>query len=201
VIWIGTIFYVHLVLKPVYAVGGLPRTEMRIAWASMLLVLVSGAALTWLRYPDHAALTHTRSGVLLLVKIGLFSFLVLSAAFVSLVLSPRLKRLKGGWQVNDGHDGRPAWVRVGETVYVVTQSPHWKDGQHFKRHQAGSDLTEALEGAPHGPEKLKGFEAFPAQGAQQKHRAGPVRILFVMAYVNLFVAAGVLVIVALRRWG
>ena len=31
VVWFGTIFYVHLVLRPRYAVGGLPRTEMRIA--------------------------------------------------------------------------------------------------------------------------------------------------------------------------
>lgn len=201
VAWVGTIFYIHLVLKPGYAAGGLPKTEMRLAWASMLLVLVSGAGLTWLRYPDLAALTLTRSGVLLLIKIGLFFFLVCSAAFVSRVLSPRLKRLKEGWQANDGRDGRPAWVRVGEKVYVVTGSPQWKDGQHFKRHQAGTDLTDALAGAPHCEDKLEAFESFPAQGAQQKHRASALRTLFVLAYLNLFVAAGVLVVVALRRWG
>ncbi len=31
VMWFGTIFYVHVVLRPKYALGGLPKTEMRIA--------------------------------------------------------------------------------------------------------------------------------------------------------------------------
>lgn len=49
----------------------------------------------------------------------------------------------------DGRDGRPAYVAVSGTVYDVTASPMWKGGDHQGAHQAGSDLTEALKGAPH----------------------------------------------------
>jgi len=34
-------------------------------------------------------------------------------------------------------------------------SPKWKDGRHFGKHQAGTDLTEDLKKAPHGPEVLE----------------------------------------------
>lgn len=49
----------------------------------------------------------------------------------------------------DGRDGRAAYVAVNGTIYDVTASPLWKDGDHQGAHQAGADLTEELKGAPH----------------------------------------------------
>ncbi|MGD8353508.1 MAG: hypothetical protein PVJ01_05010, partial [Pseudomonadota bacterium] len=46
IIWIGTILYVHLVLKPKYALGGLPKSELRLAWISMPVLGISGVLLT-----------------------------------------------------------------------------------------------------------------------------------------------------------
>jgi predicted heme/steroid binding protein/uncharacterized membrane protein len=202
VMWFGTIFYVHVVLRPKYALGGLPRTEMRIAWASVLLLAATGVPLTKLRFQNPANLIATESGQLLLIKIGLFLFLVVSAAVATLVISPRLKRLRAGWQANDGREGRPAWVKVGDRIYDVTRSARWKDGNHFRRHQAGQDLEEALAGAPHGAEKLEGFPSHPAEGEEGARASEPVvRVFYVMAYVNLFVALGILIIIALWRWG
>ena len=199
--WFGTIFYVHLVLRPAYAKGGLPRTEARIAWGSILLLALTGVPLLFFRYPDLSAIAQSRSGVLLLVKIGLYLFLVLSAAFVTLRLSPRLKRLRTSWQMNDGREGRPAWVKVDERLYDVTGSPRWKEGLHFNRHQAGQDLSKSLENAPHGPEVLTRMRSFTLEGGSLALETSDVALLYVLAYVNLFVALGIIVTIALRHWG
>jgi len=202
VIWFGTIFYVHLVLRPKYALGGLPKAEMRIAWGSILILAGTGLPLTKMRFHHPEALVSTYSGNLLLVKIGLFLFLVVSAAVATLLIGPRLRRLRAGWQLNDGREGRPAWVRVDERIYDVTGSSRWQEGNHFRRHQAGRDLTEALAGAPHGPEKLDGFPIKPAGGEEGGRTAEPVvRVFYVMAYVNLLVALGILIVLSLWRWG
>ena len=199
--WFGTIFYVHIVLRPHYAKGGLPRTEMRIAWACMALLALTGVPLTLLRFGALGSLPHTASGRLLLVKIALYLFLVLAAAFVTRVLSPRLKELRAGWQQHDGREGRKAWVKVGEQLYDLTDSARWPEGSHFGRHQAGEDLTAALATAPHGPEKLTAFPAFSLVGGTLKIESTEVRVLYVMAYLNLAVAIGVVVVIAWWRWG
>lgn len=199
--WIGTILYVHLVLKPKYAVGGLPKTELRLAWISIALIGATGVPLTMMRYPSHADLFATRSGQMLLLKISIYLFLVLSAAYVTLVLNSRLKKHRAGWQENDGRDGRPAWVKVGDLLYDFTESKRWANGGHFGRHQAGMDLTDALKGAPHGPEKLKNFPSFSLAGKALSSESRAVSTLYVMAYVNLFAALGVILVIAVWRWG
>ena len=202
VIWFGTIFYVHLVLRPKYALGGLPPAELRIAWLSILVLAATGVPLTKLRFHDPASLVATPSGRLLLVKIGLFLFLVLSAAVATRVVGPRLRRLRAGRQINDGREGRPAWVKVGDRIYDLTASPRWKEGDHFRRHRAGQDLADALAGAPHGAEKLEPFPWRPAEGEEGARTQEPVvRVFYAMAYVNLGVALAVLVVLALWRWG
>ena len=199
--WFGTIFYVHIVLRPHYAKGGLPRTEVRIAAGCMALLALTGVPLTLLRFGSLTALPSTPTGRLLLVKIALYLFLVVAAAFVTRVLSPRLKQLRSGWQQNDGEEGRKAWVKVGDQLYDLTASPRWAEGNHFGRHQAGEDLTAALQGAPHGSEKLEGFPVFSLADGSLKRESTEVRVLFVMAYLNLAVAMGIVVVIAWWRWG
>jgi len=199
--WFGTIFYVHLVLRPAYAKGGLPRTEMRIAWGAILILALTGVPLLLFRYPDLSLLTKSRSGILLLVKIGIYLFLVLSAAYVTLVLSPKLKKLRSGWQENDGREGRPAWVKVGEALYDFTESPRWKEGLHMRRHQAGEDLTQALKNAPHGPELLERYPSFSLKDGSLKEESSEIRLLYLFAYVNLFAALALVFVLALRRFG
>lgn len=51
---------------------------------------------------------------------------------------------------NDGRDGRPAYVAYQGRVYDVTESSMWDGGDHEGMHQAGGDMTEEHEDAPHG---------------------------------------------------
>ena len=57
-------------------------------------------------------------------------------------------------QQNDGRDGKPAYIAYQSKVYDVTDSSFWIDGDHLGSHNAGKDLTEELELAPHGIDNL-----------------------------------------------
>ena len=61
----------------------------------------------------------------------------------------------------NGQGGAPAYVAFEGKVYDVTESFSWPEGLHAEVHQAGADLTAALEDAPHAAEVL---EAFPVVG-------------------------------------
>lgn len=67
----------------------------------------------------------------------------------------------------DGKDGNPVYVAFKGKVYDVSGSFLWKDGTHQVYHSAGTDLTEALEQAPHGGDIL---ERFPVIGVLQSTR-------------------------------
>lgn len=54
----------------------------------------------------------------------------------------------------DGRNGSPAYVAYKNKVYDVTDSSFWIGGDHLGAHQAGKDLTEDMDIAPHGPENM-----------------------------------------------
>ena len=56
---------------------------------------------------------------------------------------------------NNGKNGKPAYIAYKGKVYEVSQSSFWMDGEHLGMHQAGKDLTEELEMAPHREETLQ----------------------------------------------
>ncbi|MBN2848146.1 MAG: cytochrome B5 [Coriobacteriia bacterium] len=49
----------------------------------------------------------------------------------------------------DGKGGRPAYVAYAGSVYDVSDSPMWDDGDHEGMHEAGADLTAEHDDAPH----------------------------------------------------
>lgn len=57
-----------------------------------------------------------------------------------------------------GTEGNASLVAVDGKVYDVTSSKMWKNGIHFKTHQAGKDLSLGLQAAPHGDDVLERFE-------------------------------------------
>lgn len=213
VIWFGTIFYVHIVLKPAYAAKGLPKGELTLGWTCITLVGVTGALLTIARMSSLEDFYTTRFGILLTAKIVFFLLMALSAALVTFVLGPRMKRRRsmsvkdeGEYTPDelgnfDGKEGRRALVANDGTVYDLTGSRLWKEGRHLT-HLAGDDLTDALTRAPHGPEKLV---PFPKAGMLVSEKTAPRRdtpkaAFYFIAYMNLALVFLILGIVALWRW-
>jgi predicted heme/steroid binding protein len=56
---------------------------------------------------------------------------------------------------NNGQDGKPAYIAFKEKVYDVSQSAFWLYGDHMAAHQAGKDLTDEINLAPHREEVLQ----------------------------------------------
>jgi predicted heme/steroid binding protein/uncharacterized membrane protein len=215
ILWFGTILYVHLVLKPAYAAGGLPRGEVRVGLISMAVMGMTGAVLTYFRIDSLDTLLHTRFGILLLVKISLYLVMVISALFVVTVIGPKLKAKRrehatlaiGGdltaddLASYDGKDGRPAFFAFEGKLYDATASKLWKQGVHMGRHNAGQDLTEALKLAPHGADKVTALHEVGALVAQAALKA-PLheRVFFFMAYLNLSIVFLIVLVLSLWRW-
>ena len=69
-------------------------------------------------------------------------------------MSEQKKETKQELEENNGKDGKPAYFAYKGKVYDVTQSSFWIDGDHLGMHQAGRDLSEELEMAPHKEENF-----------------------------------------------
>jgi len=213
VLWFGTILYVHIVLKPAYAAGGLPRGEKQVGMLSFFMMGITGAILVHYRVPELATLLETRWGILLLIKVGLYLLMLISAVVVIRIIGPLLGRKQQpaaavdplsltGLQNHDGQEGRPAWFACDGRIYDASASKMWKNGSHMQRHAAGTDLSSAIGLAPHGPEV---FDRLPLVG--ELNETGPTkpplptRLFYAVAYMNLGLVFIILFIVALWRWG
>jgi predicted heme/steroid binding protein len=217
IIWIGTILYVHLVLKPKYALGGLPRSELRLAWVSMPTVAVTGVLLTVWRIRLAPGLFSTLFGKLLLLKIAVFGLMLSSATFVTLYIGPRLKTLAAAHGAvkdepgkdrytleelrdHDGSKGGRVLIAAHGKVYDVSASPMWKEGMHAGRHKAGEDLTEYLKGAPHEPDVLDRYQKVGELVETSATVPPVVRIFTVNAYFNLIGCFLIILVLVLWRW-
>ncbi|MCK9226449.1 MAG: cytochrome b5 domain-containing protein [Syntrophorhabdaceae bacterium] len=58
---------------------------------------------------------------------------------------------------NDGRGGRPLWVAHKGRIFDLSTSSLWEGGSHMGSHNAGGDLTDEIDDAPHGPEMLERF--------------------------------------------
>lgn len=219
IIWFGTILYVHIVLKPAYALRGLPRGELFIGWISIVIMLITGTLLSIARIPSWKMLYMTRFGILLSIKIFLFLIMVTTAFIVTFFIGPKMKRK---WRVRweeqiakgkqdltveqlhsfDGKEGRPAYIAYKGDIYDVTGNKHWKDGSHLKKHLSGHDLTDALKTAPHGEEKIL---SMPRVGkllaaAEKPSRPFHEKLFYFFAYTNLALIFLIVLTIALWRW-
>ena len=212
VVWFGTIFYVHILLKPAYASKGLPKGELILGWTGIGVVGVTGALLTYARMPSWESFYTTRFGVLLAIKICLYLFMAGTAALVTFVLGPRMKKrmvapvstggemTPDGLRAFDGKDGRRALVAVEGVIYDVTGSRLWKNGKHT-RHLAGNDLSAEIKQAPHDAVRLLSFpKAGTLVAGRKSGPGGPKAVFYFFAYSNLIIVFIVLGIIALWRW-
>lgn len=213
--WFGTILYVHILLKPAYAARGLPRGELILGWLGIGIMAITGTLLTFARIPSFSLFYTTRFGMLLGIKIILFIIMATSAAIVTFVIGPRMKKRLGlpvaqnerglspeELSYFDGQEGRPAYFAYEGRVYDVSSSKLWSKGSHMKKHRAGSDLTDLLKTAPHGKEKILGMPVVGnfIPGETKKKKAGYEKLFYFMAYMNLVFVFLITFIVALWRW-
>jgi len=214
--WFGTILYVHIVFKPAYAARGLPPAEVKVGLISIAIMGVTGAALTIFRVPSPAFFLQTRFGVLLMIKIGIYLTMVVSALIAVLLIGPRLRKRNAAPRDStpsgtftaeqlaafDGTDGGSAYVAYDGGVYDVTASRSWLRGSHLSKHQAGRDLTAMLAQAPHTKDRILmmprvGSLAAPDETAK---RSPTERMFYFMAYFNLVNVGLVILVLVLWRW-
>jgi predicted heme/steroid binding protein len=211
IMWFGTILYVHLILKPAYAAGGLPRSELLVGWLCIAIMALTGTFLSIARVSSWSMLFHTRFGVLLTIKIGLFLVMVLSATFVTFVIGPKLRKKRSlvfdqqkkeltsdELSQFDGKEGRPAYLALQGNIYDVSSSKLWNGGTHMKRHLAGFDLTDALKAAPHGEDRVL---KMPVVGKILKsEQAKKPKLFYFLAYMNLAIVFLIVFVICLWRW-
>jgi predicted heme/steroid binding protein/uncharacterized membrane protein len=215
IVWFGTILYVHLILKPAYAAGGLPKSEVILGLSSIVVMGVTGVFLTLYRIHSWGDFFANRYGILLFIKIALYLVMVGSAMVVVTVIGPRLRKKKSiesasykeGLTLDelanfDGREGRPAYAAVEGKIYDMTGSKLWPSGMHVKRHSAGADLGGSLKLAPHGADKL---DKMPVVGKvlETGRRSAlpiPVRAFYILAYANLALVIAIITVIALWRW-
>jgi predicted heme/steroid binding protein/uncharacterized membrane protein len=213
--WFGTILYVHILLKPAYAAKGLPKGEMILGWFGIIVLSITGILLTIARLPTWEAFYTTRFGILLSLKIILFSIMVSTAVIVTFIIGPKLRKQKVSILPKnkdrltleelshfDGKQGRPAYFAYKGKVYDATSSKLWTDGSHMKKHPVGNDLTDLLKSAPHGEEKILPMpvagELLPVSVKMGK--SAHEKVFYFMAYMNLIFVFLITFIIALWHW-
>ena len=213
--WFGTILYVHILLKPAYAAKGLPKGELILGWLGIILLSTTGVPLTIARIAAWDAFYTTRFGILLSIKIILFLIMVATAAIVTFVIGPKLRKrsfqapLEKKTRLTpeelsrfDGSEKRPAYVAYKGKIYDVTSSKLWVEGNHVRKHLAGNDLTEALKTAPHGEEKIFQMPQVGELISSEVKAQKPIheRVFYFMAYMNLVFVFLITFVIALWRW-
>ena len=180
----------------------------------MVVMGVTGVILFVYRVPDANTLLSTKFGILLLLKIVLYLIMVCSALFAVFFLGPRLRRKRSVVVASnagdltleellqyDGKEGRKAYFSYHDEIYDATDSSLWKNGSHMRRHQAGCDLTDVLNQAPHGEDKVL---ALPRIGTLlSKGAAGltpPQKLFYAMAYMNLGFVLLIILILSCWKW-
>ena len=213
--WFGTIFYVHILLKPAYAAKGLPKGELILGWLGIVIMGITGTLLTISRIPAWNMFYTTRFGILLSVKIILFLIMAASAAVVTFVIGPRIRKQRAqistqpktrmtlnDLQHFDGVENRPSYFAYKGKVYDVCLSKVWKGGSHFKKHHAGDDLTDILKTAPHGEDKILKMPVMAELAPLEIKLEKPTheKAFYFMAYMNLIFVFLITFIIALWRW-
>jgi len=213
--WFGTIFYVHILLKPAYAAKGLPKGELILGWLGIIILSITGVLLTISRIPTWKMLYTTRFGMLLSLKIILFAIMAASAAIVTFVIGPRIRKQRAQISAQpktrmtlddlrhfDGAENRPAYFAYQGKVYDVCLSKVWKGGTHFKKHHAGDDLTDILKTAPHDEDKILKMpvvaELVPLETKVEK--PAHEKVFYFMACMNLIFVFLITFVIALWRW-
>jgi predicted heme/steroid binding protein len=213
VVFFGAIFYIHIFIRPATLSGGIPKAERMLGVSCMLLLTFTGIYLTWVRIDRWEQFFDNTFGWMLFIKILLFAAMVLIGLCAITIVHRRMKKesrpapetgvSRDNLSRYDGSSGRPAYFVYDGILYDVSESTKWKEGRHFGKHVAGTDLTKALGGAPHGTEVLENVRNLGPLAASSGTPARPrsaQRIFVWMAYSNLVIIFLILACISVWRW-
>jgi predicted heme/steroid binding protein len=184
----------------------------------MITLTLTGTYLTWVRIDRWEQFFNNTFGLMLFFKILLFLLMVCIGLTAITIIHRRMAKeitarespphtdeiTLSNLNYFDGSTGKPAYVAYEGKIYDISDSPKWKDGRHFGKHAAGSDLTQALAGAPHGPEVLERVRSVGEISETQDSTPKPTsarKIFIVMAYANLVIIFLILACISVWRWG
>lgn len=218
VIFFGAIFYIHLFIKPSRLIGGIPKHERILGVSCMITLALTGSYLTWARIGSWGQFFNNTFGLMLFIKILLFLLMVAigitAITIVHRVMGKEAKAVETPHEDGDitlddlhhfnGTTGKPAYVAYMGKIYDVGGSVKWKDGRHFGKHSAGTDLTDALGGAPHGIDVLEQvrYVGTISEKPGMAPRPTPAhKVFIVMAYINLVIIFLILACISVWRWG
>jgi predicted heme/steroid binding protein len=173
-----------------------------------------------MRISNFEQLYTTRFGIILSIKIILFSLMVAVAVVTTFFIREKLMEKRRQQKTDhdhpkdlchtellsfDGTGSSPTYVGADKEVYDVSESPAWKDGRHMAQHFAGRDLSEALLNALHGREVLLKFKKVGRVWERPTEAQLPVtpvgKAFFILAKSALVISFLILFCVALWRWG
>lgn len=213
-LWLGTILYVHIMLRPGYAASGLPKGEVMLGIFSMLTVGVTGTLLTISRIKSLDVLYMSPWGKVLTAKIILYIIMISSALFTVIFVGPKLKRGKIKAKIPedkafdpltlmafDGKGDVPAFIAFKGKIYDVGDLKLWKNGVHMK-HKAGHDLSDSIAKAPHGEEKLESLNIVGTYNAELRPpKTFAQKVFYFIAYMNLAIVFIILFVISYWKWG
>jgi predicted heme/steroid binding protein len=217
-ILVGAIFYIHIFVKPSQITGGLPKGERILGLSCLITITITGIYLTWFRIDRFGHFFDNPFGRILFIKILLFALMLLFAITAVTFVHRQMKNESKEAKIEidsgkvtfeniknfDGSAGSPAYIVNDKKVYDVSESVKWKNGRHFGKHSAGTDLTEALKGAPHGLEVLEKvkFISEIKDALKEPEKMSGTRKLFVfMAYSNMVIILLIIFCLGVWRWG
>ncbi len=213
---IGAIFYIHIFVGASQLTSGIPRNERILGMTCLITLIITGIYLTGTRLESVSGFFESTFGILLFIKILLFTLMLLSAIAAITVIHRRMRKeyresvegesesgvSAGNLSSFDGSSGKPAYIVFESKIYDVSKSKKWKEGRHFGKHSAGTDLTDALKGAPHGSEVLERVKYIGDLVGEKSSTMSTVRKIFItLAYGNLVIISLIFLCVALWRWG
>ena len=217
IVFLGAIFYIHILVRPARLTSGIPKHERVLGLSCMAALTATGTYLTWVRIGRWERFFDNTFGLVLFVKIGLFLLMMGIGLLAVTAIHHRMARdaLTPGDSEDadeitganlsrfDGSGDKPAYVVVEGAIYDVSESPKWEGGRHFGKHAAGADLTSALGGAPHGSEVLEKVRRVGEMsgGAEKTAPSSAHRIFVFMAYTNLVIVFLIIACLAAWRWG
>ncbi len=213
VLWIGAIFFVHLVHTPdIVAMGGAPRRELVLGWMGIFGTGVSGAILTLFRFQSLYNLINSETGRIVLIKISIYLFMVFTAITLTIHLNRKFRMsnvlpLKLDVSNLERFDKLEkcdrVLVSVGGLVFDLSESQMWKNGKHIGKHEAWRDLTNDIKESPHGIGVLMkyrpvGYTSEFLKIMKDINRA--TKIFRFFAYTNLILGIAAIALSSYMRW-